>query len=87
MAKKDDKKSSVNRQVFEITPSLASNLMPLGTKYMFFDKKLDLEEGVEVVAKTFSGMRRGVITAVTDNGLVEINESATFVNDVLYRII
>ena len=76
-----------NRQVFTITESLASPVMPLGTKYVFFDKKYDAEEGVEVVAKGYSGLRRGVITAVTDQGIIEINEHAGFIRDVLYRVV
>lgn len=75
------------RQVFQISKVLANNLMPEGTKYMFFEKKLDLEEGIEVVAKAYSGLCRGTITAITDNGICEINDRAVFINDVLYRIV
>ena len=87
MVNKSNKKSSEDRQVFEISDVLSTPLMPVGTKYMFFEKKFDLEEGNEVVAKAYSGMRRGIITAITDNGICEVNESAVFVNDILYTIV
>jgi hypothetical protein len=74
-------------QVYEVSKMMSDNLMPEGTKYTMFNRKTDLEEGVEVVAKHYLGMRRGVITSVTDNGICEVNEQAVFINDVLYRIV
>lgn len=78
---------SHGRQIWSVSKQMANNTMPEGTKYVFFDKRWDLEDGTEVVAKGYSGLRRGVITAVTDNGIVEINDLAGFVRDVLYRIV
>jgi hypothetical protein len=87
--KQNKKVSEVSdaRQIHIIPELLSDNIMPEGTNYMFFELKEDLEEGVEVVAKTYSGKRRGVITAIGDNGVVEINDSPCFVSDILYTIV
>lgn len=78
---------SDGREINTVSKSMANNIMPEGTKFVYFDKKHDLEEGVEVVAKTFGGLKRGFITAVTDSGLLEVNEQAVFLINVLYRIV
>jgi hypothetical protein len=90
MSKKQIKKvSEVSgaRQIHTVSDVLSDNIMPEGTNYMFFEENEDLEEGVEVVAKTYSGKRRGVITAIGDNGVLEINDSPCFISDVLYTIV
>jgi hypothetical protein len=80
-------KVTKERDVYKTSKSAACNAMPEGTEFVYFDKDKDLEEGAEVVVKDYSGLYRGVITAVTDAGMLEINEKAFFTNNVLYRIV